>query len=56
MCFVTGFLKKRKKDRKKSSKSVKGEGDGDDKGMGSDGEEGGRSGTPTPDQVRRKVT
>ena len=56
LCFITvlfpGFLKNRKKkDRKKSTKSKDSlETETEQKDIGSDGEERGRSETPTPDQ------
>jgi len=47
---VTGFLKnRRKKDRKKSSNKAKDETESENKDIGSDGEERGRSETPTPE-------
>jgi hypothetical protein len=51
----SGFLKGRKK--KERSKKGKGKEDGEAEGkdIGSDGEERGRSETPTPDQVRKGI-
>jgi hypothetical protein len=53
LLLFSGFLKGRKK--KERSKKGKGKEDGEAEGkdIGSDGEERGRSETPTPDQVRK---
>ncbi len=55
LLLFSGFLKGRKK--KERSKKGKGKEDGEAEGkdIGSDGEERGRSETPTPDQVRKGI-